>query len=266
VPFWWNARNSDTAEDAGAVTFRGSRKAATFHCIDHLDNVGIMNYRDQADGADGMLAHGLDILKYADEAGRASVFMGVETFRYEPQPVWFSLGLPESKFTTALEDRARHLANLSRLHGLRLHRLQTSQHVHVGVELPGPTTTTEQVQLSEKAIRILAREFGHYSGGVNDGQLLANVREQVERSSEWQDWSIRPIHDANSGVTFSGFVTTRLMRSKVTFADNSMDSFIEETVFAEQTFCRHPSYEGLAIHSWESYRNKFPIPARSASE
>jgi hypothetical protein len=36
VPFWWNARDPETAEDAGAVTFRGTRKAATFHCIDHL--------------------------------------------------------------------------------------------------------------------------------------------------------------------------------------------------------------------------------------
>jgi hypothetical protein len=205
-----------------------------------------------------MLAHGLGILKYADKADRASVFMGVETFRYEPQPVWFSLGLPESEFTTALEDRGHHLASLSRLHGLRLHRLQTSQHVHVGVELPGPTATPEQLQLSEQAIRILAREFGHYSGGDDDGQLLANVREQVGRSPEWQGWSLRPIHDANAGVIFSGFVATRLMPSKVTFADDSMNSFMEETVFAEETFRCHPSYEGLAIHSWESYRNKLP--------
>jgi hypothetical protein len=228
----------------------------------HLDNVGIMNYRDQADGADGLLAHGLGILKYADEARRAAVFMGVETFRYEPQPVWFSLGLPVSEFTTALEDRGRHLAGLSRLHGLRLYRLQTSQHVHVGVELPGPTATTEQVQLSEKAIRILAREFGHYSGGNEDGQLLANARAHVERSAEWQGWSLRPINDASAGVIFSGFVTTRLMPSKVTFADDSRNSFMEETVFAEQTFLDHPSYEGLAIHSWESYRNKIPCSVK----
>ncbi len=215
-----------------------------------------MNYRDQADGADGMLAHGLDILKYGDKRAHASVFMGVETFRYEPQPVWFSLGLPESEFATTLADRARHLAGLSRLHGLRLYRLHTADHVHVGIELSPADATDERIQHAEAAIRILAREFGHYSGGATDQQLLATTCEEVERSTEWTDWSLRPIHDSVAGVSFSGFVTTRLMPSKVTFADDSIASFIAEIDFAEQTFGRFRSYGGLAIHSWESYGSK----------
>ncbi len=258
VPFWWNALDSETGELAGVVTFQGARKSATHHCIDHLDNVGIMNYRDQADGADGMLAHGIDILKYADEAAHALVFMGVETFRYEPQPVWFALGLPNSEFTTALKDRGRDLALHSRLHGLRLHRLRTGNLVHIGVELPGLSATVEGSQQAEDAIRILAREFGHFSGGADDQGLLAIARKEAERLSEWQDWSLRPIHDAGAGATFSGFVTTRLMPSKVTFADDSMAAFIDETNFAEETFGRYSSYGGLAIHSWESYRRKLP--------
>lgn len=46
------------------------------------------------------------------------------------------------------------------------------------------------------------------------------------------------------------------MLSKVTFADDSIATFIEETDFAEQTFGQFRSYGGLAIHSWESYRGK----------
>jgi hypothetical protein len=265
VPFWWNALDSETGEAAGVVTFQGSRKAATHHCIDQLDNVGIMNYRDQADGADGMLAHGIDILEYADDAAHALVFMGVETFRYEPQPVWFALGLQNSEFAIALKDRGRHLALLSRLHGLRLHQLRTGNLVHIGVELPGLSATVEERQQAESAIRILAREFGHFSGGEDDQSLLAIACEEAERSPEWQDWSLRPIHDAGAGATFSGFVTTRLMPSKVTFADDSMATFIDETNFAEETFGRYSSYSGLAIHSWESYRQKLPNLADSLS-
>ena len=112
IPFWWNAFSAD-GEASGTVTFRGERKPASFHCIDLLDNVGIMNYRDAADGADGMIAHGRDLLRYADSVNKADIFMGIETFQYDPQPVWFVLGLTGERFRKALNDRGHDFSVLS---------------------------------------------------------------------------------------------------------------------------------------------------------
>ena len=254
LPFWWSSLDDETGESVGVVTFQSERKSAAFHCIDRLDNVGIMNYRDRADGADGMLAHGLPLLRYAERIDNAAVFMGIETFRYEPQPVWFVVGLPHTAFRAALDDRGRDYYDISRDTGLRLFRMLDGDHVHVGVEFPADPT--RQRLAREVAVR-LARRFGHLSDGEQDAKRLEQANESVERSQEWVDFSTKPVVDRELGVTFPGFVATRLMAPKVTFADNPTGEIDKETSFAEETFGRFRSYRGFAIHSWESFRGKF---------
>lgn len=253
IPFWWAAPDEESGETIGSVTFRGERKSAAFHCIDQLDNVGIMNYRDRADGADGILAHGLPLLEYAEQLSDAAVFMGIETFRYEPQAVWFVVGLPENAFQAALNDRGRDYYDISREAGLRLFRLDDGGHVHVGVEFPDDVA--RQHVASDIAAK-LALRFGHFSDGLHDAERSERARDTVERSQEWTDFSPRRIIDTESSLAFPGFVATRLMASKVTFADNPTSEIIEETSFAEETFGRYRSYRGFAIHSWESFRRK----------
>ena len=46
--------------------------------IDIVDNVGIMDYRTQAYGADGTIAHARSELRYAADVGK-QVFLGLET-------------------------------------------------------------------------------------------------------------------------------------------------------------------------------------------
>ena len=253
LPFWWSALDHETGESVGVVTFDSERKSAAYHCIDRLDNVGIMNYRDRADGADGMLAHGLPLLRYAERVDNAAVFMGIETFRYEPQPVWFVVGLPHAAFRAALEDRGRDYYDISRDTGLRLFLMPDGDYVHVGVEFPADPT---QQRLAREVVIKLARRFGHLSDGVQDAERLEQAGGTVERSDEWVDFDVQPIVDRELGVTFPGFVATRLMAPKVTFADNPTAEIDEETRFAEQTFGRFRSYRGFAIHSWESFRGK----------
>ena len=67
IPFWWEEVDPLTNVPCGQVYFNGTTKPASFHCIDMLDNVGVMNYRDTADGADGMIRHGRDLLSYAEK-------------------------------------------------------------------------------------------------------------------------------------------------------------------------------------------------------
>ena len=253
LPFWWSALDSESGKSVGAVTFDGQRKSAAHHCIEQLDNVGIMNYRDRADGADGMLAHGLPLLEYAEQLPDAAVFMGIETFQYTPQPVWFVVGLPDDKFRAALADRGRDYYDISREAGLRLYRLSDGQNVHVGVEFPGDDN---RQSVARQVAARLAQRFGHFSDGLRDAPLRQRAEKTVERSQEWTEFTPRDIADEDTGLTFPGFVATRLMASKVTFADNPTEEIAEETAFAEETFGRFKSYRGFAIHSWESFRHK----------
>ena len=73
IPFWFDARNEffePTAEVGG--------RPMSELIIDIVDNVGIMDYRTQAYGADGVIAQGTQELQYAAKRGK-EVFLGLET-------------------------------------------------------------------------------------------------------------------------------------------------------------------------------------------
>jgi len=73
IPFWFDARNEffePTAEVGG--------RPVSELIIDIVDNVGIMDYRTQAYGADGVIAQGTAELEYAAKQGK-EVFLGLET-------------------------------------------------------------------------------------------------------------------------------------------------------------------------------------------
>ncbi|MDA2923639.1 hypothetical protein MYX65_03110 [Acidobacteria bacterium AH-259-L09] len=73
IPFWFDERNEffePTAEVGG--------RPVSELIIDIVDNVGIMDYRTQAYGADGTIAHGSEELRYAAKRGK-EVFVGLET-------------------------------------------------------------------------------------------------------------------------------------------------------------------------------------------
>ena len=73
IPFWFDARNEffePTAEVGG--------RPVSELIIDIVDNVGIMDYRTQAYGADGVIAQGTQELEYAAKQGK-EVFLGLET-------------------------------------------------------------------------------------------------------------------------------------------------------------------------------------------
>jgi hypothetical protein len=83
IPFWWQLPDAQTGGPIGDVTFEGARKAASFHILDLVDNVGIMDYRNVAAGTDGIIAHARTLLEYGNGT-KAKVFVGVET---SPVPV-----------------------------------------------------------------------------------------------------------------------------------------------------------------------------------
>ena len=255
IPFWWQELDATTGKPQGEVTFGGKKKPASHHCIDLLDQVGIMNYRDAAEGADGLIAHGQDLLAYADKAGAARIHMGVETFLSPPADVWFVVGLPRKRFEAIIRGAGKELAALSRVDGLRLHRLDDGQHVHVGLELPADPTDEDLVRV-QKHLTQIAERFGATAPSVPRSQIALARNEAegfVRLDPEWSGFRSRDIATA-SGQELAGFSATTVMLSKITFADNTLDELHTQLKSAESTFRRTKHFAGTAVHSYESFR------------
>ena len=73
IPAWLDERN----EFFEPVAEVGGRPVSEL-VIDIVDNIGIMDYRTQAYGADGTIAHAESELRYAADVGK-QVFLGLET-------------------------------------------------------------------------------------------------------------------------------------------------------------------------------------------
>ena len=73
IPFWFDSYN-EFFEPAANLNGRPMSE----RIIDVVDNVGIMDYRTVAYGADGVIEHGTNELRYAARKGK-KVFIGLET-------------------------------------------------------------------------------------------------------------------------------------------------------------------------------------------
>lgn len=73
IPFWFDGFN-EFFEPTASIEGRPMSE----QIIDVVDNVGIMDYRTIAYGADGVIEHGINELKYAAKKGK-KVFIGLET-------------------------------------------------------------------------------------------------------------------------------------------------------------------------------------------
>ena len=97
IPFWLDGIELD---------WNGAKKPASEHVADIYDYVALMDYRDRAEGKDGIISHALSELKYAGEIKR-KVVIGVEVTPNEIQKVSFDhLSEPEMERELALAEKA----------------------------------------------------------------------------------------------------------------------------------------------------------------
>ncbi len=73
IPFWYDSRNR-FFEPVAEI----QERPLSEWILDVVDNVGIMDYRTRAYGADGTIAHAENELRYAAEQGK-KIFVGLET-------------------------------------------------------------------------------------------------------------------------------------------------------------------------------------------
>ena len=80
MPFWF-----DGIDD---IAWNGQHKRLSDHVQDIYDYVAIMDYRNFAQGSDGIISHATDELDYADRINK-KVIIGAETLQTEPSKVTF---------------------------------------------------------------------------------------------------------------------------------------------------------------------------------
>jgi hypothetical protein len=253
IPFWW-ATGSNVSVEWG-----GARKPIAFHLVERLDTVGIMDYRDRAEGADGIIAHGILTLMHADAVKGARVFIGVETFLPPPAPVWFAVGFPRAQFESVLDGPARNLARRSRLDGFRLRAFDDGERVHVGVELPAAPTAADEARATRALMTIAASLGTSERAEGSETVAAARARARVKMrapGTELIDAQLRDFVDGESGVRVPGLAATAIMLPKVTFGDDPAAHLRGELETAEEGFRRHRSFAGIALHYYDTYRAK----------
>ena len=110
IPFWL---------DGIQIRWAGQVKPASEHLQDVFDHVVLMDYRDHAQGPDGILSHARHEIAYARQIGK-TVWLGIETAPNEIRKVSFN-HLSETDMERELDLVRRALANDPAFGGIVVH-------------------------------------------------------------------------------------------------------------------------------------------------
>ena len=127
IPFWY---------DGFAVAWEGAAKPLNAHLQDLYDYVAVMDYRNRAEGPDGIIAHAREEIAYGSAHGKA-VLLGLETGEAQPPKVTFrnhgAGALTREMATTELA-----FAKKRAFGGFAIHHLRTWLEL---IEASAPTTS-----------------------------------------------------------------------------------------------------------------------------
>ena len=245
IPFWWQAIDEETKEAVGIVTFHGMRQSATWHLLELVDNLGIMDYRTMASGPDGIVAHATPILERAERVGKARVYVGVET-SVEQGTFWFLLGASRDAVQAAIASHSQARTLLER-HRARL--VDDGAVTHVGVK-DAPDAAA--------ALAAIARELSAPLFDSSD-TILASARPAFRSAGEWQDLRPRsiaaddPAASTRAEGAYAGAMATLQTPPKVTFAGQSLAGMNAQLAQSETAFAAYRQYAGIAIHDYAAF-------------
>jgi hypothetical protein len=245
LPFWWHHLDDRTGEATAAVTYGGKRQSAALHALERLDAVAVMDYRNVADGVDGLIALARGLLEAADRIGHAEVRVGVETARLPPGRVWFAVGPPNAAARQTLTESWRPTPGAQS----PLRVFDDGARLNAGFTIPIDAVDPA----APAALITLAARHGIRRSAPGGAPAEARALARLEADPEWSAARPAPIVDPASGVAYHGVIATYTPAAKITFA-NRPAALARELAIAEGAFTRYRRYRGMAIHHYESYR------------
>ncbi len=115
IPMWY-----DRNPAAYDITYDGQHKNFHKHIQDLTDYIGIMSYRRQADGKNGVIASISDELAYAEQIGKV-VCAALETIRLKEDAQISFYGLPPQRFWETKQAVEKELADRPGFGGMLIH-------------------------------------------------------------------------------------------------------------------------------------------------
>ena len=250
IPFWFDEQDESSGERC-IVDFNGQRKDAAKHLIDLVDNVGIMDYRNFAGGADGMIRHGQDEVAYASKVGK-QIYLGVETFKYEPTTISFLYGVKEDEWL-ALGRSGDAFQFQSKINGFNVRSIKAASNRLVGLAQPADLKNRAAF---DQALATLYERYGVTSSGLGASIEAASFDAEyaISKDGRFEGFDEFTVTSDEGDVIAHGFHTTERMLEKITFADKTKRDI--EVVLGEvaAAFADEPSLVGFAIHYYKTYK------------
>ncbi|MDD4879154.1 MAG: hypothetical protein PHR22_01700 [Candidatus Omnitrophica bacterium] len=248
IPYWFLEKGAGVD-----VKFGGTVKPVGEHIIDITDNIGVMDYRNFADGDDGIIAHGREEVEYATKAGK-KVYIGVETYRPEPEHVIFIYGQPEFEFNKRLESVGGQFAKQYMHNGFRIKKLSDGKNVHIGIIVP---PDKERQAKAEEALIEVGRIFGkdfYVPDKKAIDEALFDAEWAVSNEGAHEDFKVSTIPSGRSNRVYVRFEADMVTSPKITFAGMTKTALEKELAKTEEAFKGYRGFYGFAIHYYEPYR------------
>ncbi len=253
---WWFYALTPASPNQFTVTFRGKRETVGQHVTDLLDSVTIMDYRNEADGAGGIISSGIPALAYAASVHK-KVLVGLETSAQKDISVEFVLALPAQEFLARL--RETHLAESSSFERYSVHALRAKGVVFIGLgpQHSGPAPT-ESIAL---ALTHLRGRFGvRSSDRFSVENMLGEARSAIADDPGWNDFQPVEIRKHGSRRAIAAFRAIQRTPPVITFHGLGLDVFEEESRSAAEWLSPYSSFGGLAVHYYQSFQALMETP------
>lgn len=241
IPFWFDEAKDANGKLKYSITYNGVTKNVSHHLIDIVDNIGIMDYRNFAGGADGIIGHGEGEIGYANVVAK-KVYVGVETFKEAPLQVSF-----------IYRNLRKPINSTSRFENFKIRIINEKSQKLIGLVRPN---NFENPAAFETALIKLHKVYGLDSDlQISEVDELTSIAKSVINNNPGFD-GFKPfvIKDDNEQVLARGFNTTEYMLDKITFAGKTKREMEEVLTEVVDTFSDKESFIGFAIHYYQTYK------------